>query len=113
MITDSWKLWTIHYIWKSWHKYKLYTFILFLETKCEHGQAYHSGALLSDYTNVVDEKQCLEKCNAADSCRFWDFGVGWCRLRTNSGDGPQLDNKYSSGPKNCLFNMGNWNVDQK
>ena len=71
--------------------------------KCNEGQAYHSGALLTDSPNVVDEKECLEKCNSADSCKFWDFGEGWCRIRTDAGNGPQVDNGYTSGPKNCIF----------
>ena len=75
----------------------------FIEEKCNQGQAYHSGMLLADDSNVVDEKECLEKCNSEDSCKFWDFGEGWCRLRTDAGNGPQVDNKYTSGPKNCIF----------
>ena len=70
---------------------------------CKEGQAYHSGELFEDYSNVRDEKECLEKCNSADRCRFWDFGEGWCRLRTNSGNGPQVDRKYVSGQKNCIL----------
>ena len=63
--------------------------------------------MLSDYTNIVDETECLEKCNLADSCKFWDFGEGWCRLRTNSGNGPKMDSRYTSGPKNCILESDN------
>ena len=78
-----------------------------MEEKCDQGKAYHSGALFSDYTNVVDETECLEKCNSVDSCKFWDFGEGWCRLRTDSGNGPQSDSRYTSGPKNCILESNN------
>ena len=74
---------------------------------CNKGQAYHSGELFEDYSTVVNAEQCLDKCNSAAACKFWDFGEGWCRLRTNSGNGPQVDNRYTSGPKYCIFNMGN------
>ena len=67
------------------------------------GQAYHSGELFEDDSNVRDEKECWEKCNSADQCKFWDFGEGCCRLRANSGNGPEVDHKYTSGQKNCIL----------
>ena len=63
--------------------------------------------MLTDYSTVLDQKECSEKCNSEYSCKFWDFGEGWCRLRTNSGNGPQSDTKYSSGAKHCTFELGN------
>ena len=54
---------------------------------------------------------CLQKCNSHDSCKFWDYGEGYCRLSSDSGNGPQsvhtdaagYDYKY--GAKKCIFNF--------
>ena len=59
--------------------------------------------MFKDYSTVADANECLQKCNSDNACKFWDFGEGWCRLRSTSGNGPQSASKYSSGPKNCII----------
>ena len=73
--------------------------------KCGSGKAYHSGSMFKDYStpSLSNANQCLDKCNSDNACKFWDYGDGWCRLRSNSGDGEQLANGYSFGSKNCKF----------
>ena len=73
--------------------------------ECTTGNAYHSGAMFDDFpsSQVSTAKECLEKCNGDDRCKFWDFGGGWCRLRSSSGTGAQTDNGYTSGPRYCAL----------
>ena len=61
--------------------------------------------MIKDYPKrqVKDAAQCLAKCNSDSPCKFWDFGGGWCRLRSNSGRGLQSDSGYFYGSKNCKF----------
>ena len=79
--------------------------ICVLITECGNGKAYHSGLKIKElHSDKVDHPyECLRKCNSEESCKFWDYGQGWCRLRSTSGEGPQDDSRYSYGTKNCKF----------
>ena len=85
---------------------KLKLYIKFnIGTECGSEKAYHSGSMFKDYSSpeVTDASQCLDKCNSDSSCKFWDYGEGWCRLRSDSGQGEEKANGYSFGAKNCIF----------
>ena len=79
--------------------------IIVLITECGSGYAYHSGKMIKDFhSDKIDHPyECLQKCNSEETCNFWDYGQGWCRLRSTSGEGPQNDFEYSYGTKNCKF----------
>ena len=46
-------------------------------------------------------RQCLTQCNILSTCQFWDFGNGYCRLRSNEGQGPEVAKWYLGGAKHC------------
>jgi len=83
----------------AWHRALCYC----EGTECGSEKAYHSGSMVKDYSIVTDAYQCLGKCNSDSSCKFWDFGDGWCRLRSDSGQGEETAYGYLFGEKNCNF----------
>ena len=101
----------------------LKTYLLFEE--CGTGKAYHSGTLVEAY-DISDDKHlthpyvCLQRCNSDISCKFWDYGEGYCRLSSDSGNGPKsvqrirtapharrgraaADNDFDYGARKCKF----------
>ena len=53
-------------------------------------------------TSVKTAEHCLIRCKSNSRCSFWDFGNGWCRLRSSPGSaGPIPASGYTSGPKSC------------
>ena len=79
--------------------------ICVLITECGSGYAYHTGHMIQDFhsDDIAHPYACLQKCNSEESCNFWDYGQGWCRLRSTSGEGPEHAFKYSYGTKECKF----------
>ena len=78
------------------------SFILIEE--CGIGKAYYSGTMIEAY-DIKDAKHpvthpyvCLQKCNSDVSCKFWDYGEGYCRLSSDSGNGPKLVPKIRAMP---------------
>ena len=60
-------------------------------------------------SQVKHPYECLQKCNSDDTCKFWDYGEGYCRLSSNSGNGPKsvptdaAGDDYIYGAKKCRF----------
>ena len=69
---------------------------------CTSGYAYHSGQMVNDKAGTTAAK-CLDQCNLSNDCKFWDFGYTICRLRSNDGDGPEVDKSFTSGMKYCTL----------
>jgi len=70
---------------------------------CGENMAYHSGRMVDDNADANSDIQCRDACNAHRRCDFWDFGDGFCRLRSNDGGGAEPHNHYSYGTKFCYF----------
>ena len=70
---------------------------------CGFGYAYHNGAIVDGNAPADDETECLHQCNILPACEFWDFGNGFCRLRSDEGSGPMNATSFAYGPKNCYF----------
>ena len=75
----------------------------FLE-HCGDGFAYHSGTMVNDNAPANSPKECQQQCVSLSTCEYWDFGEGYCRLRSNAGPkGLQASPGYAYGSKYCLF----------
>ena len=81
----------------------LYNFLtkLQFDEVCKFDYAYHSGKMVDGNAPARNADECLNQCNIAPDCMFWDFGHGYCRLRSNDGNGQQISWSYTSGPKYC------------
>ena len=64
------------------------------------------------HPQVKNAMECQTKCKSIWECKFWDYGEQTCRLRSESGNGPQPDVSYTSGAKNCIYenSKGTMNV---
>lgn len=70
---------------------------------CGNDYAYHSGKMLNDNAPANNPQECLSECKAWVGCKFWDYGEGFCRLRSNDGNGAEVAVGYVFGPGNCFF----------
>ena len=70
---------------------------------CGTAYAYHSGKMLNDNAPARNPQDCLSKCKTWMGCKFWDFGDGFCRLRSNDGNGAEVAAGYTFGSNNCFF----------
>ena len=71
---------------------------------CGKGFAYHSGDMVNDNAPAKTAEKCQVQCAATPSCKFWDFGEEFCRLRSNIGPrGKVAHSGYSFGAKYCKF----------
>ena len=63
---------------------------------------------------ISSPAECQNTCQGNNDCGFWDFGDGWCRLRSTSIDPNELSESegYVYGTKNCIFSPGKWNMSQ-
>ena len=86
-------------------QYVLHFFLQFFIIGCGTGYAYHSGAMIDDKATADNAETCLEQCNVAASCHFWDYIPGYCRLRSNDGSGKEIAESFTYGAKNCVFSM--------
>ena len=59
--------------------------------------------MIDDKATADNAETCLEQCNVAASCHFWDYIPGYCRLRSNDGSGKQIAESFTYGAKNCVF----------
>ena len=77
-----------------------------LSSACSWGYSYvEQGTIINGDAQANNAQQCLNKCNAIQQCRFWDFGNNRCRLYSDFGDGPEADELYEFGVKNCVYGM--------
>ena len=65
--------------------------------------------MVNDDAPAKDRFECLNQCNIEPDCLFWDLGGGFCRLRSNDGNGPEpiyggAWGWYYGGPKHCATN---------
>jgi len=71
---------------------------------CGEGFAYHSGTMVNDNAPAKSPQECQQQCASLSTCKFWDLGEGFCRLRSEVGlKGLQAHLGYAYGSKNCLF----------
>ena len=59
--------------------------------------------MLNDNAPARNPQDCLSKCKSWMGCKFWDFGDGFCRLRSNDGNGAEVAAGYTFGSNNCFF----------
>ena len=77
-----------------------------LFSACSWGYSYEEqGTVINDDAPVNNAQQCLNRCNAMQQCKFWDFGNNHCRLYSDVFDGPEADELYEFGTKNCVYGM--------
>ena len=70
---------------------------------CLESWKYVTGSLLNEKFSTENDKECWNKCNLDEECRFWDYQNGNCRLLLNEGDGPVAGcDGAMSGKKSCL-----------
>ena len=70
---------------------------------CLESGKYVTGSLLNEKFSTENDKECWNKCNLDEECRFWDYQNGNCRLLLNEGDGPVAGyDGAMSGKKSCL-----------
>ena len=67
------------------------------------GYAYHSGKIINDDAPAKNSQECLNQCKLEEGCKFWDFGDGFCRLRSNHGNGAEVGEGYTFGSDSCFF----------
>ena len=72
---------------------------------CGTGFAYHYGTMVDHNAPAKTAKMCRQECEYLLSCKFWDFGEGFCRLRSDSGPKGKIADPfgYHFGTKNCIF----------
>ena len=70
---------------------------------CAMGYAYHSGKMINDDAPAKNPQECLNQCKLVSGCKFWDFGDGFCRLRSNHGNGAEVGVGYTFGSDSCFF----------
>ena len=75
----------------------------FVTEHCGSNYAYHSGDMVNDNAQANTKTECQDQCARLSSCKFWDLGEGFCRLRSNSGTGKEPHSGYFYGSKNCIF----------
>ena len=85
--------------------YHINSYRIDLKIACGSFCAYHSGKMENNNAPATTARQCLTQCNILSTCQFWDFGNGFCRLRSEQGsNGREPDGKSSCGQKDCLLN---------
>ena len=58
--------------------------------------------MVNDNAPAITAKECQAQCAALSTCNFWDFGEGFCRLRSDKGPEGKIEHwGYSFGTKNC------------
>ena len=72
---------------------------------CGTDMAYHETEMVNDSADANTAIECRNACQHDSTCGFWDFGDGWCRLRSTSIDTSELRHSegYAYGTKNCIF----------
>ena len=59
--------------------------------------------MLNDNAPANNPQECLSECKSWVGCKFWDFGDGFCRLRSSDGNGAEVAVGYVFGSGNCFF----------
>ena len=59
--------------------------------------------MVNGNADANNAKECLDRCNNDVNCMFWDYGDGYCRLRSDSGNGPTAYSGYEYGTKGCSY----------
>ena len=70
-----------------------------LFTGVGYGYAYSSGTMVNSNAPAVTSHECLKQCNSDSNCLFWDYGGGYCRLRSDDGQGIEPVTGYRYGQK--------------
>ena len=85
------------------------------QDSCGTGYAYHSGDVVNENALWKTSEGCRKQCLGMLACNFWDYGKGYCRLRSNSGPrGKVAHTGYAYGTKYCLsqdldcYQMESW-----
>ena len=59
--------------------------------------------MLNDNAPANNPQECLSECKSWVGCKYWDFGDGFCRLRSSNGNGAEVAVGYVFGSGSCFF----------